>query len=448
MQSKRVNARGFAEVYKTAPQNCENPGANHSRNVCDRLPEKQAKILPNEIAKSDSKVDHSFHFMKLPVELQRYIVCLAALDWQSADTRLLKGNYVTLDELRQNGFKLSKGALALREVSRHFNQLMMDHGKGPGCLSVFTPSQQSDVEACLLGPYPRVVRLKDEGLRCVMQDSFLKKLSKKKSETLHWPSRIEVFMDSERNIESLSTLALHETLSQRVVSVKIKECNTERLEGLKKLQHLKSLLVEVSSLSNMNGLKDCRNLSRIVIKAMNLSSIKGMQNLPALEDLHIISFDLPDTVSDLANLPTLRELSIISRIKNVEQIKSLTQLKELSIISDNNGFYKAYQNWVRESCCNEFASETKHRFDSDTDDSDDSEIEDDYDDSEIEDDYDDIDDKHDHCGKGLTYWDFFIKKDLHSFLTNDKNCKTYEGTIDDLTDDLCENNTIISLKRP
>ncbi len=215
--------------------------------------------------------------------------------------------------------------------------------------------------------------------------------------------------------------------------------NLKSLEGLKKLQHLKSLLVEVSSLSNMNGLKDCRNLSRIVIKALNLFSIKGMQNLPALEDLHIISFDLPDTVSDLANLLTLKKLSITSRISNVEKIKRLTQLKELSIISDNNGFYKAYQNWVRESCCNEFASETKHRFDSDTDDSDD---------SEIEDDYDDTIDPHDHCGKGLSWWDFFIKKDLHSFLTNDKNCKTYEGTIDDLTDDLCRKNTIISLKRP
>lgn len=125
--------------------------------------------------KSASQVDHSFHFMKLPVELQRYIVCLAALDWQSADIRLLKGNYVTLDELRQNGFKLDKGALALRLASQHFNQLMMDHGKGPGCLAVFTPRKQSDIEACLLGPYPRVVRLKKEGLRCVMQDSFLQK---------------------------------------------------------------------------------------------------------------------------------------------------------------------------------------------------------------------------------------------------------------------------------
>ena len=171
------------------------------------------------------------------------------------------------------------------------------------------------------------------------------------------------------------------------------------------------------------------------------------QNQPKqiLKDLHIISFDLPDTVSDLANLPTLRKLSIISKIENVEKIKSLTQLKELSIISDNRDFYGAYRDWVRELCCNKLASETKHCFDSDTDDDDGSEREYDSDDSEIEDDFDD---KHDHSGKKLSDWDFFIKKDLHSFLTNNKNCKTYEGVIDDLTDELCENNTILSLKRP
>lgn len=217
-------------------------------------------------------------------------------------------------------------------------------------------------------------------------------------------------------------------------------------EGLENLQRLKSLCVDVYSLDNMEGLKDCYQLSRIVIKALNLFGIEGMRDLPKLKDLHIISFDLPDTVSDLANLPTLRKLSIISRIKNVEQIKRLTQLKELSIISDNSDFYQAYQNWVRESCCNEFASEAKHGCGSDTDDDDGSEREYDSDDSEIEDDYDDTNDPHDHCGKGLSFWDFFIKKDLHRFLTNDKNCKTYEGAINDLTDGLCENNTIISLK--
>ncbi|MGB1229666.1 MAG: hypothetical protein ACPG7U_00630, partial [Holosporaceae bacterium] len=386
--------------------------------------------MPKKIAKSDSKVAHSFHFMKLPVELQRYIVCLAALDWQSSDVRLLKGDYVTLDELRQNGFKLSKGALALREVSRHFNQLMMDNGKGPGCLSVFTPRKQSDIEACLLGSYPRVVRLKEEGLEYVMQDSFLQKFSEQKSETQHWPSRIEVFMDSERNIESLSTLALHETLSQRVVFVKIKSCDTKRLEGLKdfpyletltidvgtngrpefcapvlkdfnslpnlpklsylriiargilsfegleklpslkkltidvdtdldrldyfvnvlkdfnslpnlpnlsdlsviarsilsfegleKLPSLKKLTIDVAFLEEMKGLKNCYQLSSICVKSMGLSGIAGMRDLPALEDLHILSFHLPDTVGDLANLPTLRKLSIISEIENVEKIK-------------------------------------------------------------------------------------------------------------------------------
>ena len=377
VQSKRVDACGVEAVYKPAPQNCENPGANHSKNVCDRLSEKQVKISQKLVEKNDSQVHHPFDFMNLPDELQRYTVCLAALDWQSADVRLLKGDYVTLDELRQNGFKLSKGALALREVSGSFNQLMMDNGKGPGCLAAFTPRQQSHVEACLLGPYPRVVRLKDEGLRCVMQDSFLKNLSEKKSETQHWPRRIEVFMDDERNIKPLSVLALHEALSQRVVSVKIKTYDAQRLEGLKdfpyletltidvgivkdfkslpnlpqlsdlritgknvksfegfeNLKHLKSFFVDVYYLHSMKGLKNCHKLSSIDIKALGLFCIAGMRDLPKLKDLHITSFDLKNKVHDLANLPTLRKLSIISSVRNVEKIKSLTQLKELSIIA-------------------------------------------------------------------------------------------------------------------
>ncbi|MGB1230539.1 MAG: hypothetical protein ACPG7U_05195, partial [Holosporaceae bacterium] len=106
------------------------------------------------------------------------------------------------------------------------------------------------------------------------------------------------------------------------------------------------------------------------------------------------------------------------------KIKSLNQLKELSIISHNRYFYRAYKNWVEELCCNKLAGEEKDCANTH------------------------IVDTHNHFRKGLSWWHFSIKKDLRSFLTHDKNCKTYEGTIDDLTDDLCRKNTIISLKRP
>ena len=204
----------------------------------------------------------------------------------------------------------------------------------------------------------------------------------------------------------------------------------ESFEGLENCPRLKSLEVSEFIFEGMKRLKDCPQVSRLAINSQNLGSLKGIANFTALQDLRIVSFNMPKTVGELERIPSLKNLFINSSIENVEEIKNLSGLQELTIISNNQAYARAYCDWVKELCCNDLASEAKHWFGSDSDTA------------------DSMFSNEEHAEKDLSAWDFNTKNDLWSFLINNKNCKTYEGTIDNLTDELCENNTIISLKRP
>lgn len=101
---------------------------------------------------------------------------------------------------------------------------------------------------------------------------------------------------------------------------------------LARLRGLEELALGYARLDNTNMLRGLGNLKRLNLDFAKIGSLEGLRNHPRLEELDLIDADLPDDISALTTIRTLRQLSLVEDFLTEEQRAVVAQLEARGVL--------------------------------------------------------------------------------------------------------------------
>lgn len=119
----------------------------------------------------------------------------------------------------------------------------------------------------------------------------------------------------------------------RVKALYIQNCGLRDLTPLQNLSKLEYLNVGEAPLRSLNGMDGLRSLRALVLSQVPVADLEGIDRLATLEELWLHATPRLSSIAPLAELKTLRKLSIYTTRKgwDLTQLGRLTRLDELHL---------------------------------------------------------------------------------------------------------------------